>query len=297
MKTKVFAAILALIFMVSAAAATTISEEEVTIDLSSNTVEVKMEVEDLTTNSFNYQTKYPVSNLRGFFNGEEASCTVDNLPLGSNINCETDLKENFTARLEYSTQGLVTREGNNIQRFNYNQSIYRPVRNYTLRVLLPEGTGLADQSNETEQTVLPEGADIDNLNGRRFVVEWNTNPELGEVSFQILFEGLESRNSLNFLPIVLGGIILSLIAIGVYRRKNLVNASSIIEELENDQKMVVEMLRDNNGEMLQKDIVDESDYSKAKISGVVKELEDRNIISKEKEGRSNKVVLKNKFMR
>lgn len=295
MKTKTLTAVLALTFMVSGAAATTISKEKVTVDLSSNTVEVEMEVEDLTTSSFNYQTKHPVNSLEGYFNGEKASCMADNLPLGSNINCKTDLKENFTARLEYSTQDLVTREGDNIQRFNYDQSIYRPVRNYTLRVLLPEGTGLADQSNETQQTIFPKEADIDNLNGRRFVVEWNNNPELGEVSYQILFEGLESRNSLEILPIVLGGIILSLIAIGVYRRKNLVNASSVIDELEKDQKMVVEMLKENNGEMLQKDIVDKSDYSKAKISGVVKELEERNIISKEKEGRSNKVVLKDKF--
>ncbi|MEF8847451.1 MAG: MarR family transcriptional regulator, partial [Candidatus Paceibacterota bacterium] len=69
----------------------------------------------------------------------------------------------------------------------------------------------------------------------------------------------------------------------------------LLEEVDSDQEMVINMLKENEGRMLQKDIVDKSDYSKAKISGVVKELEEKDIISKEKEGRSNKVVLKDKF--
>jgi uncharacterized membrane protein len=82
----------------------------------------------------------------------------------------------------------------------------------------------------------------------------------------------------------------------IYRRKNVVNSTSILEELGEDERLVVEMLRDAEGEMLQKDIVADSEYSKAKISGVVSTLVDEEIVTKEKEGRSNKVSLREKFV-
>ena len=55
------------------------------------------------------------------------------------------------------------------------------------------------------------------------------------------------------------------------------------------------MLKNSEGEMLQKDIVEQTDYSKAKISGVVKTLVEQEIVTKEKEGRSNKVSLKKEY--
>jgi uncharacterized membrane protein len=74
-----------------------------------------------------------------------------------------------------------------------------------------------------------------------------------------------------------------------------VEASSVLDELGSDERMVIELIQENGGKMLQKDIVEDSKYSKAKISGVIGSLEEDDIVSKEKEGRSNKILLKEKF--
>jgi uncharacterized membrane protein len=296
MRTKILAAGLMAILLASTTSATTISDEKVTVDLEDSHVTVEMDIEDLTTETFNYQTTHSVEGLEAYFNGNSSSCNVNDLTVGAEITCDTDLKNNFSVRLEYTTSGLVNTQ-NEVQIFSYSQPIYRPIDNYTFRVLLPEGTGLVDQSNTTTSVIQPENGRTGNLGGRRFFVEWKSNPELGEPQrFQVVYETLEDDTSSDLIPAILGILLLAGIAYVVYRRKGEVQASSVLDELSEDQEKVVELLRENEGEILQKDIVEESEYSKAKISGVVKELEEKDIISKEKEGRSNLVKLKNKFM-
>jgi uncharacterized membrane protein len=58
---------------------------------------------------------------------------------------------------------------------------------------------------------------------------------------------------------------------------------------------VLDTVRENDNSMLQKDIVDESEYSKAKISSVISELEEKGIVKKSKEGRSNKISISRKY--
>lgn len=295
MKGKIVLTLIIAISIVSTAAATTISQEDITIDLATSEVDVDMHVQDLTTESFNWRTTHSVRNLEATFGGEEKSCKVQDLTVGAEINCDTDLRKDFTVNLSYSTSGIVSSQ-NGIKTFSYSQSIYRPIRNYSMTVVLPEGTGLVDQSNITAPVVQPEGGELGNMDGRRFSVKWETNPELGETArFQVIYENLEENPLENILPPLVGALIIIGIAYTVYRRKSEVETSSIIEELGNDEKMVLEMLRENEGEMLQKDIVEDSEYSKAKISGVVGGLEEKEIVSKEKDGRSNKVELKEKF--
>lgn len=290
---KLFIVFLALL-LVSAASATTISQEKITIDLEKNSVQTDIHVEDLTTESFNYQTAHPVQGLQVWFNGKEKNCAVNELAFGTEIDCKTDLKQNFDVRISYKTSGLVTSQ-NRVQKFSYSQSIYRPIRNYSLKVILPEGAGLVDSSNVTTPVINPSGAELGNMDGRRFYVEWTTQPDLGTAQFQLMFESFEEESGESITPALLAFAVIAGIILFVYRRKNKVEASSILSEISSDEKMVVELLQKNGGEMLQKDIVNQSDYSKAKISGVIGELEENKIISKEKEGRSNKVFLKEKF--
>lgn len=286
------------VLIVSIGSATTISNEEVTVDLEDNTVTSKVEIEDLTTETFNYQTSHPVRNLVAEINGQRADCEVTELAVGANINCDTVLTENFTVELTYRTEGLATSQ-NGVSTFRYSQSIYRPIENYRFKVILPEGTGVVDSEDATTAVIEPSSGELGNMEGRRFFVQWNTSPSLGESEdFRVMFEPLQEPPREN--SVILPGSILALalilgITYFVYRRKNSVRNSNILEELGDDEKMVVEMLQEQDGEMLQKDIVEDSEYSKAKISGVVSELVENNIVSKEKEGRSNKVSLMDKF--
>jgi uncharacterized membrane protein len=81
-------------------------------------------------------------------------------------------------------------------------------------------------------------------------------------------------------------------AAAAVKRKKGFRSRRQTDDLDADEEMVIDMLEDSGGDMLQKDIVAETDYSKAKISGLVSELEEKDIVNKEKDGRSNRVTLK-----
>ena len=296
-KTKFLFGVIAAL-LISTASATTISEEKITVDLETNEVNVEIDIEELTTNSFNWRTTHPVRNLENSFAGESRACNVEELTVGAEINCDTDLKNNFSVKLSYTTSGLISSRGN-IKTFSYSQSIYRPIKNYSFTVILPEGTGLVDDSNITAPAVQPTSGELGSQEGRRFSVTWNTNPELGDTArFQVIFENLDNQSNTVYetMPYLLGSLLIAGIIYVVYKRKTELEVSSVLDELDSDEEMILEMLRENKGEMLQKDIVDKSEYSKAKISGVVGQLEEKEIVSKEKDGRSNKVTLKEKFI-
>jgi len=283
-------------FTVSTVSATTISSEKVTVDLEENEITAVLDVESLTTETFNYQTSHPVRDLQVKVNGENVGCSVEDLAVGSTINCETDSTENFTVNINYETQGLVSSQ-DNIDIFRYSQSIYRPVDSYTFRAVLPEGTGVVDQEDATTSVIVPKNGKVGNMNGRRFYVEWTTNPQLGESqNFKVLFEPFQERENDVLIPSsIIAAAIIAAIGYFVYKRKNKVNATNTLEELGEDEQMVVKMLQESESEMLQKNVVDQSNYSKAKISGVVSTLVEKDIVRKEKEGRSNKVSLREKF--
>ncbi len=277
-----------LLVLVSLASATNIESEYVEFDLQDNSVEKEVEVGELTSSRFTYITNHPVDNLRVDIEGEEANCFFEELSLGGEISCETEYYSNFTANIHYTTSGLTTNR-NNANIFRYSQNIYRPTDNYTFRAVLPEGTGVIDQENDTTPVIDPEFGEIGS-EGRRIHVEWNQDPELGEtIAFEVAYEELGNgfRNAVILLATI---ILLAGFARAYLKRKTESEEKKVKDQLTEDQRHIVEMLEED-GSMLQKDIVEESEYSKAKISGLVSELEELELVSKEKEGRSNRVSL------
>lgn len=59
------------------------------------------------------------------------------------------------------------------------------------------------------------------------------------------------------------------------------------EDLISDDDRVLMLLRDNNGRMRQADIVHETEWSKSKVSVVLSEMDDEDLISKLRIGREN----------
>jgi uncharacterized membrane protein len=278
--------------LITGASATTFSQEEVEVDLSNNNVNAFIHVEELTTSSFNYFTEYRISDFNARIDGEPTDCQVETQPLQSDIKCEVpenttafDIEMNFTA-------SELTQEDPDRKSFQYSYNIIRPTNNFTLRVLLPEGTGLADSGN-ISAPVSPQDADI-TTNGQRIIVEWNRNPRTGDrLSFQILYDTYtaEGFDTTYLIFAAIAGALLVTVAYILYRRTDRQNVESIYEDLTEDQIKVVEILRENEGEMLQKDLVESMEYSKAKVSGLVSELVEKEVLTKEKEGRSNKLMI------
>lgn len=63
------------------------------------------------------------------------------------------------------------------------------------------------------------------------------------------------------------------------------------ESLSEDEQMVVDLLRDNNGRVNQKQISDDLEYSDAKTSRITSSLIEMNVVTKSREDRQNYIIL------
>jgi uncharacterized membrane protein len=281
-------AALILLGMVYTASGTIVESENITVDLQEQQVEKEIRFKELTSNRMTYLTNHPVRNLEVTIEAREADCSFDEFDLGGEISCETDIYENFTTKISYDTSGLVTSQ-ENINIFRYSQSIARPTNNYRLRVILPSGAVLVDEENVSTPVIYPERGEV-GTEGRKIHVEWNQDPPLGEtLNFEVVYENLDQEYNGYLVPSLIAAVIILSLIIGYRYRDKLSKVRD--DSLPEDQQSVMKLLREN-GDMLQKDIVDESEYSKAKISGLVSKLEEKDLIEKEKEGRSNRIKLK-----
>jgi len=287
MRPKIGVFFLILIFVTSASA-TDIRGESVTIDLQDNSVTVESDMESISGSEVSYITSVPVEDVEGTLNGEPISCTAEDFQIGSDIQCNAPVKEDILLRLEFEASNLVE-ERNGFRLFEYTHSVYRPTGEYNLTVILPADSNVAENSNRSEESILPDPASIEEEDGRT-QIRWSQKPTIGDVlSFRAVYQSEEVTEEGKFpvLPVVAVLVLALAIAYIVTRGEQ-----AEVIDLEDDEQKVIDIIRDNDGEMLQKDVVSESEYSKAKISGVVSSLVDKDVVSKEKEGRSNKLVLK-----
>jgi len=289
---KKFLAVALLALLISSATATSIESETVEINLDNNKVTSDLEVRELTHSTFTYITAYSKENVNVEVNGEEKNCEVNELSVGSEVRCNIDEEESFNVKIEFNTNDLVAPH-EDIKVFRYSHSIYRPTDEYNLRVLLPSGSGLIDQGNITTPVVVPEDFSTGS-DGRQIFLEWSTSPALGEtLNYEVMFDQANSPLNYTWQIATISILAVSVILISYmsWRRRNLEELESFYDELSSDEIEIVELLKASDGEMLQKDIVNQSEYSKAKISGVVSGLVEKEIVEKQKDGRSNKITL------
>lgn len=290
--------LLGLILLISSlASATTVTEERVDIDLQESRVHVELHVEELTSTHLTYFTTYSVDDVTVMADGEELNCEVGSTSIESEISCDINKTEDFDAKFNFSADDLVSDE-NNRKVFEYTQDFIRPTQNYTLSVTLPQGDILVDEANVTRPVLSPSNADI-STNGQRIKITWNKKPDLGETTtFRLLYEPAQEQENGDNLGLAIAVIILLSIGAAAvlgarqYLKKSVEDEYS---ELSEDEIDLIELLRENEGSMLQKDIVQSMDYSKAKVSGIVKDLVEKEILEKEKEGRSNQLSISKKY--
>lgn len=288
--------------LISSASATTVTNEKVEIDLENSRVHVELSIGDLTTRNFTYFTTYRISDVEVKSSGEELECRVDSSSIESEISCAINKTNSFNTSLNYTAEGLVTQEGAR-KVFDYTQNFPRPTNHYSIAVTLPRGEVIVDQQNVTQNVINPPDAEI-STNGQRITVMWDVTPPNGETSilgetrtFRLLYESVEEESQ-NFLePIIIGLIAISVLTALVLGARQFLRNSidDIYDDLSEDQIELIELLRENDGAMLQKDIVESMNYSKAKISGIVKDLVEEEILEKEKEGRSNMLSISKKY--
>ena len=290
--------VLSLLFLafISTASATAITHENVTIDLDDSSFKVGLEVQELTSESLTYVVGYPISDLEGRINGADAACYTKDLQIGSEIHCQTNSTENFSAEFEFTASDISKRRGN-INYFQFSRIFRVPTDNYRLKALLPEDASIVDEDNISQPSIYPETGQTGS-DGQRIFVVWETNPELGgePTAFSIFYNDTENSRSLfQYIGIGLLILVAALLSYTIWSRFSKIEISEAYETLNEDQEDIINLLIENDGRMLQKDVVDSSKYSKAKVSGLVSELVEKGVIEKEKEGRSNKLMISAKY--
>ncbi|MCS7122953.1 MAG: winged helix-turn-helix transcriptional regulator [Candidatus Aenigmarchaeota archaeon] len=172
--------------------------------------------------------------------------------------------------------------------------------------ILSHSLNIPYKSDEISITaVLPEGAIIANVEnpvfpskyylsmdplGRRIVVNWRLN-DAGEIDFltKVYIEMLENKKT-DFAQAIYFVLPL-IIALAILLYLKLVREKTVISILNENEKKIVELLKKKK-KIIQKDLVQYLDLSKAKISRIVKEMEKRGIIEIERRGRNNILKLK-----
>ena len=93
-------------------------------------------------------------------------------------------------------------------------------------------------------------------------------------------------------------IITFIIAIGLYflisvkLQENKKSFSIDTKNLDNEEKVIIDKLKEKQGSMYQSDLIKETQYSKVKMTRILDKLESKGILEKKRRGMTNIVVLK-----
>ena len=173
--------------------------------------------------------------------------------------------------------------------FEKNIRVFDSVERSVFLVKLPEGALLPE--NETK--FLPLYGTIA-TDGRSIFVVWERKDlQEGEIQgIKLFYEFPEKKESLSFFSIITFLLLILAIAFGLWfmflKRKKRIK-DIVLPVLKEDEKKIMEIVFRYPKGVNQKIIVKESNYSKGKVSKVLKSLAERGLVKLERRGRTNMV--------
>lgn len=242
--------------------------------------------------SYLVPARYTPSGLQAADADGQLDCTVEQLDVGTELLCTPRGTTDYTVTIRYAADMTEPDEG--VRLFSYARRVMSPTDSLSTRVELPEGYGLVD----TDRAVLPEGAAI-GTEGRNIHLHWeHDDVSIGEtIYYSIRYEelGVFSRLSLGVIAGMIAVLVFGAGAVGYYLRRDggqeQETIAAVFPVLKDDEQEVIRYIVDHDGEVEQRDIVADCSFSKAKVSKLLSDLEDRNMVEKQKQGRVNIVSL------
>lgn len=261
---------------------------EVSLDEMVSNFKVVLEYNDTVTKS-DYFINAKISNVHVMADEKKIDCQVSAQELGTSIVCN-----NISARVityEFSAYELIS-ISSKLNIFRYRFPILEPTERFSVTVKLPVGAVLVEQSR-LEGTGLQRyepSWGISSSDGRRIFVSWPiSNPKLGDA----LNVGVIYEQPININLILIGAIIIIILliifSIAFFLKRDRIHA--VLPVLTPSERKVMEILLREKGEVDQRKIVNETDFSKSKVSRIVQSLEDRGLVIRYKKGRANKIKI------
>lgn len=176
------------------------------------------------------------------------------------------------------------------------------VVNFTFLVKLPKGSVLVSEQRSAGGTVAavyptPERILTD---GEHIIIRWKKWELSPGESFRIFVMyttvGQEQRSgyALALLGLFLGAV-LTYAYFAYQKKKQGMEQSRVVKlVLREDEQKIYDLLEER-GEILQEEVVRRTGFSKAKVSKLVRNLEEKGIIRKEPYRKTNRLILKKEF--
>ncbi len=251
---------------------------------------------DRQVSKFDYRTKYNPYNLKveskyGTVRWEtkrEGRDTVISLyPVNTQGINKTQIQ------LTFETKENIAKNGE-IYTFSSVYIVDVPVERAFAIVYLPETATL--KTNVSNESFSPRYGRVLS-DGKHIMVYWERENIKGgdDLEFSITYIMPLAAGSLYDVAIIviLAVILVVVIAVGYVRRLHRQSSVKVVMPLlKGDERVIVDILRERKGEAIQRALVRESDFSKAKVSRLVANLKERGIVDVEHLGRTNRVKLK-----
>jgi uncharacterized membrane protein len=242
-----------------------------------------------------YQLDFKIYNLTVTSNFDLADCDIIDMDGRSRILCNFIgmTTEKNLLKLEFDTKSGIKKIGEKYQ-FTVNYGISLPINRAFILIRLPKNGILAEDI--ANQSYFPSyGKTL--TDGKHIMVYWEMeNLTSGDnLQFSVLYKMPVMIDY--FLLISLTFIVLVvMIGLTMYAKRK-PKPMEITSVLNKDEKIIVDLLAKHKDKVIQKVLVRESDFSKAKVSRLVKNLKERGVIDVEPIGRTNKISLKIKGLK
>ena len=246
-------------------------------------------------NEFTFNTNLQVENISAESTFPFADCS----PRAEGIYCDligvNETKN--TLKLKFSTPDAVIVEDSNT-RFTFDYGIPFDISRAFVFFRLPKDRLLGrDIVNES---FFPQSGSTTLTEGKRVAVFWELDniTESDRLKFSALYtspQGADTDTDFLFIAtiILLAALAVAAISVFFHFKGRRGRAEVIASVLSPDENKVVEILKSRGGKSLQKALVRETDFSKAKVSRLVKELKSRKVIEIEPvSGRENRIILR-----
>ncbi len=253
---------------------------------------------DTPISQLEYQLDFRAYNLTVSSNFQ-SSCEIVDRNGKSSIVCDfVGMPSENILKLDFLSKDGIKKSGNEYK-FNVNYGISLPIERVFVFIALPEKAIFTREPVNT--SYFPDDGEI-MTDGKRIMVYWEReNLTSGnDLKFSALY-GMPVPFDLTGLFVLVGpiggGIVIVAIGIGYMIFKRMPKSRDILHSvLNSDEKRIVDVLHSRSGKCGQKILVRETDFSKAKVSRIVKNLRDRGVVNIEPiSGRENRIVIKTSF--
>ncbi len=251
----------------------------------------------LPVSTFTYDLSYRIFNF-SYTNSSEGRCEVFEAEDKSKISCTFSgmMQSKNTLTLGFFSRSGISPSGG-LYNYSADYSVPDMVKSSFVMIRIPQNSFLSDEP--ANQSYYPSDGKI-LTDGKYIMVYWEREspPELKfSVSYSYSAPNSDAAAFNNLLIVSVAAIvIISMISVAFYVKKGSgheVTTEVLASVLNTDEMKVVDILSKHGGKVGQKVIVRESDFSKAKISRLVKNLKGRGVVDIEPiSGRENRIILK-----